>query len=144
MSVEPSPLPDSTSDPTVTRRFYASRPYGSESQFNPFSLIVNGGYDQQRTSDKRHIFALPYEAEFRTVWRSVTNPEPVLRHYGWRNWLTHEVFPLSTKGSGGGIVTQAIICTLGGATTPDGSFSNNMAYRHPEIMLADGTHGIDS
>ena len=101
-SVAPTPVPDSTSAPTVTRRFYASRPYGSESQFNPLSLIVNGGYDQQRTSDKRHIFALPYEAEFRTVWRSVTNPEPVLRHYGWRNWLTHEVFPLSTKGSGGG------------------------------------------
>ena len=102
-SVVPAPLPDSARPKTVTQRFYASRPYGSESQFNPLSLIVNGGYDQLRTSDnKRTIFKLPYEGEFRTVWRSVTNPERAIRHYGWGNWLTHEVFPLSTKGEGGG------------------------------------------
>jgi hypothetical protein len=104
-SVSPGPAvsADSASGAKVTRRFYASRPYGSEAQFNPLSLVVNGGYDQLRTSDDhRFVFKLPYEGEFRTVWRSVTNLEPALRHYGWNTWLTHEVFPLSTKAQGGG------------------------------------------
>jgi hypothetical protein len=97
----PAPA-DSTRGPEVTHRFYANRPYGTEEQFNPLSLIVNGGYDQTRTGENRDIFKLPYAAAFHTVWHSVTDPEPVLRHYGWKNWLVHEVFPLSLKGSGGG------------------------------------------
>jgi hypothetical protein len=40
--------------------------------------------------------------ELHTVLYTVTHPEPVLRHYGYENWLTHEVFPLSLKNSGGG------------------------------------------
>ncbi|MEO7083140.1 MAG: hypothetical protein ABI442_18875 [Gemmatimonadaceae bacterium] len=83
-------------------RFYRNRPYGSEAEFNPLSLVINGGYDQLRTGDNRYVFDLPYPRAFATVWHSVTDPEPVLRHYGWKNWLTHEVFPLTTKGSGGG------------------------------------------
>jgi hypothetical protein len=96
-SLAPSPQAD-----TATKRFYAGRHYGSEAEFNPFSLIVNGGYDQIRTGDNRKIFDLPYRDAFRTVFRSTTNPVPRIRRYGVSEWLTHEVFPLSLKGSGGG------------------------------------------
>ncbi|MDB4873702.1 MAG: hypothetical protein JWM41_148 [Gemmatimonadetes bacterium] len=101
-SLAPAPNSDSTRAPKVTAQFYANRPYGSESQFNPFSLIVNGGYDQLRTAENRQVFSLPYRSAFHTVLYTVTHPEPVLRHYGYKDWLTHEVFPLSLKGSGGG------------------------------------------
>jgi hypothetical protein len=103
-SAAPAPVPssDSAKAPAVTHRFYANRPYGSEAEFNPLSLVINGGYDQLRTSDYRRIFDLPYRAEAHLVWRNVTDPEPAIRHYGVRNWLTHEVFPLTTKGQGGG------------------------------------------
>jgi hypothetical protein len=85
-----------------TKRFHQSLPYGSEAQFNPLSLVVNGGYDQLRTSaDHRQVFDLPYRQSFNTVWRSLTHADAVIRHYGVRNWLTHEIFPLSTKGAGG-------------------------------------------
>lgn len=100
-SFAPAPR-DSTATGENTHRFYAKRPYGSESQFNPLSLIVNGGFDQMRTGENRYVFALPYRRSFRTVWESVTNPEPALRHYGWRAWLRNEVFPLTTKAQGGG------------------------------------------
>jgi hypothetical protein len=96
-SLAPTPQAD-----TATKRFYAGRPYGSEAEFNPFSLILNGGYDQLRTGDNRKIFELPYRDAFRTVFRSTTNPVPRIRRYGVSEWLTHEVFPLSLKGSGGG------------------------------------------
>jgi hypothetical protein len=87
---------------TVTTRFYAGRPYGSESQLNPFSLIVNGGYDQLRTSPTRPIFRLDYGPGFHSLWYSVLHYDAVVRHFGVRNWLRDEVFPLSTKSGGGG------------------------------------------
>lgn len=102
-AVVSAPAMDSTRDSArVTHRFYANRDYGSEAQFNPLSLIVNGGYDQLRVGERRNIFSLWYRSGIHSVYHSLTDPEAVLRHYGWKNWLTHEVFPLSLKRSGGG------------------------------------------
>jgi hypothetical protein len=95
------PEPQSRADSSPPR-FYRNRSSGSEAEFNPISLVLNGGYDQLRVGDYRLVFDLPYRRAFASVWHSVTDPEPVIRHYGWGAWLTHEVFPLSLKGSGGG------------------------------------------
>lgn len=92
--------PDSARVPT--RRFYQSLPYGSESEFNPLSLVVEGGYDQLRTGTNRRVFEFPYRQSFGVVWHSITHADAVIRHYGVRNWLRNEVFPLTTKGEGGG------------------------------------------
>jgi hypothetical protein len=97
----PSPQAGSARD-SVTHEFYSGKSYGTESQFNPFSLVINGGLDELRIKDNRNIFTQPYGAEIHTVFYTITHPEPVLRHYGYRNWLTHEVFPLSQKNGGGG------------------------------------------
>jgi hypothetical protein len=108
VSLAPSPSVDSAkaqradSARAHTRRFYQSSPYGSEAQFNPVSLIVNGGYDQLRTGQNRRIFEYPYRASFNAVWHSLTHPDAVIRHYGVNRWLRNEVFPLSAKGEGGG------------------------------------------
>jgi len=83
-------------------RFYANRPYGSEAQFNPVSIVLNEGFDQLRTSPGRNIIGRPYGTAAETILRTITHPERVLRHYGYRAWLRNEVFPLSLKGSGGG------------------------------------------
>ncbi len=101
-SLAPTPASDSAHAAKPAPLFYHNLPYGTESQFNPFSLVVNGGYDQLRVGENRTVFSLPYRSAFHTVMYTVTHPEPVLRHYGYRNWLVHEVFPLSLKGSGGG------------------------------------------
>ncbi|MDB4873703.1 MAG: hypothetical protein JWM41_149 [Gemmatimonadetes bacterium] len=104
-SLGPTPQPDSMCDSvrdSVTHQFYSGKSYGTESQFNPLSLIINGGFDELRVKQNRDIFNLPYGSMFHTVFYTVTHPEPVLRHYGYQNWLTHEVFPLSLKHAGGG------------------------------------------
>jgi hypothetical protein len=101
-SLAPSPLPDSAHTGKAAPQFYHNLPYGTESQFNPFSLIVNGGYDQLRVGENRAVFGLAYRNAFHTVLYTVTHPEPVLRHYGYKDWLVHEVFPLSLTSSGGG------------------------------------------
>ena len=91
-----------TKHPEVTTRFYAGRDYGSESQLNPLSLVINGGYDQLRTSPTRPIFKLAYGPGFHSLWYSVLHYDAVVRHFGVKNWLVDEVFPLSLKNSGGG------------------------------------------
>lgn len=88
--------------PEVTHRFYDSRAYGSEAEFNPLSILVNEGLDQLRTSSHRGLLTFPYRQSAVVVLHSLANPERVLRHYGYRAWLRNEVFPLTTKAQGGG------------------------------------------
>jgi hypothetical protein len=101
----PAPAAQSDSVRIATKPaalFYHDLPYGSEAEFNPLNLIVEGGYDQLRTGENREIFKLRYGPGLHTVFYTITHPEPVIRHYGFKNWLVHEVFPLSLKKSGGG------------------------------------------
>lgn len=108
--VAPAARPDTTAprtdvDTTPVRgaRFYRSRGWGTERQFNPLSLVVNGGLDQLRTehADTR-VFQLQYGRSFRNVFRSVTNPERVIRRYGWNRFIRNELLPFTGRGSGGG------------------------------------------
>jgi hypothetical protein len=100
-------------------RFYASRPYGSEAQFNPLSLVVNGGLDQLRTtSADRRVFRRAYAPGAGGVWHSITHPTEVVRRYGVRRWIRNELLPLSGKGSGGGQwVPNYQLHLLGGGMT---------------------------
>lgn len=93
---------DSATAPRHTTRFYANRPFGSEAEFNPFSILINEGYDQLRTSTERPLFSQPYGIGAETVLRSLVHADRVLRNFGYRNWLRDEVFPLSLKSGGGG------------------------------------------
>lgn len=98
VAAEPRAAPDSA----ITHRFYANRPYGSEAEFNPLSVLVNEGFDQLRTNPHRALLDFPYRGSAVVVLHSLADPERVLRHYGYGRWLRNEVFPLTTKSQGGG------------------------------------------
>ncbi len=83
-------------------RFYTPRSYGSDLEFSPLSVAINEGFDMLRVADHRDVLNIPYWSSFKIVWHSVTDPEPVIRHYGWSRWLRNEVFPLTLKSQGGG------------------------------------------
>jgi hypothetical protein len=99
---EPAPPPATDSLTKPPALFYHNLPYGSEAEFNPLNLIVEGGFDQLRVGENRQIFNLPYGTALHSVFYTITHPVPVIQHYGFKNWLVHEVFPLSLKSSGGG------------------------------------------
>ena len=103
LAPEPVALPDTAPRPKG-RRFYDSRDDGTELQFNPLSLVLNGGYDQLRTSSEygREFLTKPYLRSLSTISRSLARPDRVVRQYGLSRWLRNEVFPLSLKGDGGG------------------------------------------
>jgi len=89
--------------PGGQRRFYASRDYGSERQFNPVSQIVNEGFDLLRGDEAdRRLFELPYGVTARNVRSSVLNFGQSINRYGWSRFIRNEILPLSTKTGGGG------------------------------------------
>ncbi len=80
------------------RYFYHGDPYGSESLFNPISVIVNGGCDSFQQLERSSAFGdIPWRNGSTSVWRSITSPLPVISDFGWNRFLRQEVFPGSLK-----------------------------------------------
>src|SRR5262245_17996394 len=90
---KPNPHDSSRTAPPRGHRFYDGRPYGSESQFNPFVVLLNGGLDQLRTENaNRRIFDLDYTLAAHGAWISMTKPDRVLRTYGYGTWVKRQLF----------------------------------------------------
>jgi hypothetical protein len=96
---KPPPKQPSTSEP----RFYHGLPYGSESQFNPMTEILNEGFDMFRSDNvNRRLADFPFDRAAKNVFRSILRPDSVYRQFGFSNMLKDELLPLSfgTNGSG--------------------------------------------
>jgi hypothetical protein len=77
------------------RYFYTGKDYGSESLYNPLSLLLNGSYDViQLDGHSRRIAEYPYGALFRQVFWNASRPLPVINREGWGSFLSNEVFPV--------------------------------------------------
>ena len=83
------------------KKYYFYNPqnnFGSEIMFNPFSVILNGGYDVLRNGiHSKNIFQQHYKTGSQIVLKSLLNPLDTINKYGWRKFLTSEVFPVSTN-----------------------------------------------
>jgi hypothetical protein len=126
--------------PPRGERFYTGKPFGTESQFNPFSLIVNGGFDQLRVaSANRHVFELDYALAADGAWKSITRPDRVIKTYGMRRFITRQLLPMSGKASGGGQwVPNYQLHVLGGGMTGVRmtEWFQQHGTAHPELAAA--------
>jgi hypothetical protein len=103
LSVATACAPVGPSTKPSPARFYASRDFGSESQFNPVSAIINDGFDFLHTSGTDpHVFTRDYAGAFRNVMTSVLQPDRTYRHYGVSRALRNEWFPLTGQDNKGG------------------------------------------
>jgi hypothetical protein len=76
--------------------FYHSVPYGSESTFNPLSLLANGGFDELQAYEYSHSLSqIPWKNGGRNVWLNITAPLPQINKYGWNRFLGNEIVPAS-------------------------------------------------
>lgn len=81
--------------------FYKELNYGSEALYNPLYIILNGSYDIiQLQGHDRDIFNFPYGTAAKNVLRNLGNPFPVIRRYGWGNFLKNEVLPIDFAKAG--------------------------------------------
>ena len=76
--------------------FYHSLPYGSESTFNPLSLLANGGFDELQAYEYSHSLSqIPWKTGGRNVWLNITAPLPQINKYGWNRFIGNEIIPTS-------------------------------------------------
>lgn len=87
-------------DSTVQRRayFYTGKDFGSESQYNPLSLLLNGSFDIiQMDGNSRHLGEYQYARLGSSMFRNLGNPFGVISRIGWGKFLTTEVFPIDWR-----------------------------------------------
>lgn len=79
--------------------FYTGKDYGSESLFNPLTLIINGGYDvTQLQLVQNKITVHPYGRMAKNVAQNLfVHPFQAIDKYGWKLFLRTEFLPLSFK-----------------------------------------------
>ena len=77
--------------------YYSGRDYGSESQYNPLTLMLNAGYDIYQTRRDHDIFGFTYEQSANNVFRNLSHPFKAISRYGWGDFMVEEVFPLTVS-----------------------------------------------
>ncbi|MEP6762778.1 MAG: hypothetical protein ABJB66_00640 [Gemmatimonadaceae bacterium] len=119
--------------------FYFGKDYGSESQYNPLTVVLNDGFDilQISGSDNR-VFKFDYVGSFTNVARALSHPFHDIREFGTSKFLTHEIFPLSGAPDGGQWEPNYTEHLIGGgmqvARTKEWYIAHE--YKHPLIWTS--------
>ncbi len=83
----------------TAQQYYFYHPeidYGSEANFNPGTVILNGVFDILRNGGhSKDIFVQPYGTGLRNVLNNISHPIQSINNYGWENFLKKEVVPFS-------------------------------------------------
>jgi hypothetical protein len=78
------------------RYFYEGKTYGSEALFNPLTVIINGGFDIcQLYQISNKLSDHNYYTLYKVVMRSLGNPGPSIKNFGFNHLLKTELLPLS-------------------------------------------------
>jgi hypothetical protein len=78
--------------------FYKSQQTrGSDAQFSPLSLLLNGSFDALRLSPDagRSLTSLKWKNDFENVWDNLSHPVGSIRAYGWDVFRRQELFNAS-------------------------------------------------
>jgi hypothetical protein len=82
------------------KKFYFYKPAqtrGSDAQFSPLTLFLNGSFDALRLSPDagRDVVSSKWSVDFHNVWNNLSHPVGSIRAYGWENFRRQELFNLS-------------------------------------------------
>ena len=95
--------------------FYKGYNYGSQSEYNPLTLLLNGGYDiLQLTNHDRQIFKFPYASSAQNVFWNLGHPIKVIGEVGWWKFTKTELLPLSFNREGAQWMPNYILHVVGG------------------------------
>ncbi len=66
--------------------------------FNPVTVIINGGFDILRNGkSSKNLSKQYYRIGAENVFKNIIHPIESINKFGWRQFLTSEVFPVSTN-----------------------------------------------
>jgi hypothetical protein len=117
--------------------FYTHPEYGSQSTFNPISVLMNGGYDIVQTGmyDSR-LFRVPYRTSFNNVWDNISHPIRQISRHGWEDFLSTEVFPSRFEVSHSQYLPNYTLHVLGSGATYRMLCEWNEAHQIPYPKLS--------
>jgi hypothetical protein len=76
--------------------YHPENDFGSDLFFNPSTLIMNGSFDILRNGGHtKNIFDQHYQDGIENVFRNISDPLTHIKKFGWNNFLTKEVFPVT-------------------------------------------------
>lgn len=82
------------------KKYYFYHPecdYGSEITFSPITVLLNGGFDVLRNGkNSKEITRQHYAAGTENVMNNLLHPFNSIEKFGWKRFLTSEIFPVST------------------------------------------------
>lgn len=83
----------------TTYYFYQALPYGSQANYDPLNVIVNGGYGilQVPNYPDRQIFEYPYRRWWSSLRLYIGHPINTIDQFGWKRFLSTEIFPISVN-----------------------------------------------
>ena len=104
---------------TAAYFFYHALPYGTQANYNPMNVIINGGYGILQIPKyvdeyERKIFTYPYAEWAENVWRTIRSPLRSIGDFGWWRFLSTEVLPLTIKEKGNQWVPNYFLHVIGG------------------------------
>jgi hypothetical protein len=98
--------------------FYHGYTFGSEATYNPLATIFNGGYGiLQINQNNRNPFAIDYRTGWRNVRNNVMHPVREIKNFGWKTFLTTEIFPTNLAPRGAQYVPNYQNHLIGGGMT---------------------------
>jgi len=106
-------------DSVSTRNYFYTHPrYGSQSMFNPASVLINGGYDIVQTGMYGgKLVGPPYLSSAQNVLANLVHPLRQIERHGWGTFLSTEVFPTSLRIDRSQYLPNYTLHVLGGGTT---------------------------
>jgi hypothetical protein len=112
--------------------FYTCPDYGSQSTFNPLSVLLNGGYDIVQTGmyDAR-LSRVPYWSSSKNVGENIGHPIRQISCHGWGNFIGSEVFPTRLDIDHAQYVPNYTLHVIGGGTTYRMMCEWNAAHKVP-------------
>ncbi len=77
-------------------RMHRVQDFGSDLVFNPLSWIINDSFDTiQLGVHERRLSRRDYRTDGSNLWDNLSHPLDVIEEFGWRSFISQEVFPLS-------------------------------------------------
>jgi hypothetical protein len=94
--------------------FYTGKNYGNESLINPVYVFINGGFDMLQVGNRRDLSKLAFATGAKNVYRNLANPFKTINNYGWWNFISDQVLPLSLDKKNAQFLPNYTLHLLGG------------------------------
>lgn len=78
--------------------YYHGYDYGSDAYFNPISMTLGYSYAIMQLNNRNNTLgSFDYAAASQNVYENLAHPISMIEQYGWWNFLSSEVIPMSFK-----------------------------------------------